>query len=168
MLKKLSVFVVVLAAALAPVSPAAAWQQVCMKLPLGKAAFSATLNVVHGFNPALGIPTAYRAHGQNYHHGLPGELGPFERPNPANGLITSNGYILANQSKCVDISEVPEGDYFIVYVDPSWNGNARLCATHPSNPHRWYAQTRRPYHTLWYEAWGAVWSPECEFKYESN
>ena len=25
-----------------------------------------------------------------------------------------------------------------------------------------------PYRTLWYEAWGAVWSPKCEFKYESN
>ena len=167
MLKKFVPFVFAFAAMLLPTAPAAAWDEVCMKLPLGKAAFSATLNVLHGFRAEWGVPSAYDIPGERYRGGVPSELGPSQSHNPADGLITS-GSIVANKSKCVDISGVREGEPFIVYVDPGWSGSARICATHPSNPDRWYFQTRRPYRTLWYEAWGAVWSPKCEFKYESN
>ena len=167
MLKKLLPLAVALAAMLAPTAPAAAWERVCMKLPLGKAAFSATLNVLHGFKTEWGIPNSYDVPGKSHRGGVPRELRAPDYHNPADGLITS-GVIAANRSACADISAFPPGTPFVVYVDPTWAGNARVCATHPSNPDPWYLQTNRPYSTLWYEAWGAVWSPKCEFKYESN
>ena len=164
MLKKLSVFVVVLAAALAPVSPAAAWEQVCVKLPRGKAAFSANFTVVHTFWTPWGLPSQYTLPDGRTER-LPGRLRPSQRRNVGYGVESSS--IAAGQSRCVDIAGVAQGDPFIVFIDPGL-GKHTLCATHPSNPDRWYFQTNRPYRTLWYEAWGAIWSPKCEFKYESN
>ena len=167
MLKKIVPFIFAVAAALLPAAPAAAWEQVCMKLPLGKAAFAATFTVVHGFWAHWGIPNAYNVPGERLRRPVPPELNPYEGHNPADGAIVS-GSIVVNKSKCVDISGVENGEPFIVYVDSGWYGAIRLCETHRNNPDKWYFQQNRPYRTLWYEAWGVASSPKCAFVRESN
>ena len=166
MLKKFIPIVFAAAAVMLPTAPAAAWEQVCMKLPLWKTWFAGTLNVLHGFRAGDEIPSSYVGP-DGVLQPVPAELHNSQGHNRADGLITS-GSIRVNQSKCVDISGVAEGEPFLVYVDIGTYRGARICATHPSNPDWWYLQTRRPYRTLWYEAWGDAGSPKCAFKHEAK
>ena len=156
MLKNLIAFAVVFAAMLAPAAPAAAWGQVCMKLPLWKTWFAGHLTVVPVYEPEKGAESLLPSGGYPL----------YERHVPAPNEIVSRR-IQVNQSKCVDIRTIPYGTPFIVYIHVV-EGKARLCETHPDNPEQWYVRTDRPYRTLWYEAWGASMHPKCKFVYESN
>ena len=174
MQKKIIPFVFAAIAVMLPTTPAAAWEQVCMKLPFGKAWFAGYLVVAHGFDTEIGLPTLYRIEGKEFHSGWLPQLGGSGEENIADGKVAS-GRIFTSQSKCVDISGVSNGTPFIVYVATADTGDgdpsdtpAALCETHPSNPDQWYLQTTRPFRTLWYDAWGAAWAPRCKFVYESN
>ena len=180
MLKKIIPIAFAAAAMLLPAAPAAAWEQVCMKFPFGKAWYAGYLVVVHGFIPHS-LPTMVLLSGTLV-HGKKERLKPGIGTNRNNRAIAGreniavggkivSGRIHAAQTRCVDISEIPEGDPFIVYVDTAEtgpDGAAHLCETHSSNPNGWYLQTNRPYRTLHYDAWGASWAPRCKFTHEYN
>ena len=158
MLKKIIPAVAVAAAMLLPAAPAAAWEQVCMKLPLWKTWFALeSFHVAYEFDPSIGRPTGYHVH----------EEVEGSRHNPAAGNIRGP-YIAVNQSKCVDISGLAEGTEMMIYIAVSGVTKYRVCETHPANPDWWYVQSDRPYRTLWYEAWGSTANPKCKFTYESN
>ena len=168
MLKKILPFIFAFAAMALPVNGAAAWERVCMKLPLWKTGYAAKLVVVHGFPTEDGIPTHQDIPGTSRDAPLPESLGG----NSRNGRVVaaggvSSGVFAVNQGRCVDITGIPEGAPFIVYVQPE-GGTARLCETHPSNPDPWYLQTTRPYQTLQYEAWGTTFNAKCKFTHEFN
>ena len=156
MLKKLIPLAFAAAAALLPTSPAAAWEEVCMKLPLWKTWFAAHLTAVPVYNPDRGVDRLMPTRGYPL----------YERHVPAPNEIVSRR-IQVNQSKCVDIRTIPYGTPFIVYAHVV-EGTPRLCDTHPHNPEKWYVRTNSPYRTLWYEAWGSSSNPKCKFVYESN
>ena len=156
MLKKFAILIFAAAAMLLPAAPAAAWGEVCMKLPSWKTWFAGHLTVVPVYDPERGADRLLPSRGYPL----------YERHVPAPNEITSRR-ILVNQSKCVDIRTIPYGTPFIVYIHVV-EGKARLCETHPSNSDPWYHRTDRPYRKLWYEAWGTSSNPKCKFVYESN
>ena len=157
MLKKLIPVAAAAVAMLTPTAPAAAWDEVCIHLPLWRVGYYLeSFTVAHGFDPQRGRPTE---HPINYD--VAGN-----RTNPSNGVIVSED-IAVNQSRCVDISGVPEGEAMMMYIEVG-NGPAVVCGTHSSNPNWWYEQTDRPYRRLWYEATRTVWNPVCSYVRESN
>ena len=113
--------------------------------------------MAYGFDPRIGRPTGYLIH-----YDVDGD-----RPNLPDGVVEFESTFAANQSRCVDISEIPEGSAMMVYVNVS-NGPTIVCGTHSSNPNWWYEQTDRPYRRLWYEATRTVWNPVCSYVRESN
>ena len=166
MLKKIAVLAFA-AAAMLPAAPAGAWDQVCMKLPLWKAWFSSNFHIAYDFPTASGkIPGSYYTK-------KTGRRGAIDLPKGLNGSrdISANGRIDSpsvhiNQTKCADISEIPQGKPFIVYIHPH-SGNPAVCETHHSNPDKWYYQTNRPYRTLNYETTGVAGRPKCRYTHES-
>ena len=167
MLKKITVLAFAIAAVL-PAAPAGAWEQVCMKLPLWKTWFSGTFHVVYDFptTPGGDLPGKYSIRGMSKFstQRVPGEL-------EGNSDIIASGHIDSpgmhvNQTKCVDIREIPEGNPFIVYFDAHF-GIGALCETHQSNPEKWYHQTNRPYRTLNYESTGTTLHVKCKYTHES-
>ena len=170
MLKKITVLAFA-AAAMLPAAPAGAWDQVCMKLPLWKTWFSANFHIVYDFSTASGrrYPTPTVCGRQKT-----GRRGAIDHPQgrwEGTGDISANGRIDSpsihvNQTKCADISEIPEGRPFIVYIHPH-SGHPALCETHRSNPDKWYHQQTRPYRTLNYESTGVAGRPTCKFARES-
>ena len=166
MLKKIAVLAFA-AAAMLPAAPAGAWDQVCMNLPLWKTWFSGNFHVVYDFSTALGeIPGSYypEERGSRGSIGLPKELNGSLNVR-ANGQIRSSS-VHVNQTKCVDISKIPQGEPFIVYFHADF-GRAVLCGTHRSNPDKWYHQTNRPYRTLNYKSTGTSLNTRCEYTHES-
>ena len=172
MLKKCIPLVFAAVAALAPVRAANAWDEVCVKLPLWKTWFSAKFAVVHDFD-------------QSADGSLPAKhpLSPGSRPHDFSDVIPNStdtdaksavysGKIAVNQSRCVDISGIPNGEPFFVFVlvDSASisSSSGVVCETHPSNPNRFYNQQNRPYSKMWFESWGPVWGPKCKFTNESN
>ena len=134
-----------LALTVAPVAPAGAWDQICVKLPLWKTWFAARFVIPYGFRP---------------------EINP--RTNIVSQKKHSTRVLNANESQCVDITNIQPGELFYVKVFPL-EGKGIVCDTHPSNPKDYYAQTGdRPYTTLHYEAWGTSLHPRCKFIRESN
>ena len=167
--KKIIPLVFAFALAVLPVNGAAAWERVCMKLPLWDTGYAAKFVVIHGFPAAEGLPTHQDLPGTSRDAPLPETVGGDTRNGrrvvAAGGV--SSGVFIVNQTRCVDITGIAEGTPFIVYVAPE-GGHARLCETHRSNPDPWYFQTSRPYRALNYEAWGTTFNAKCEFKYESR
>ena len=161
---------------------AVAWDKVCVRLPLGKSWLVPQLHVVSHF-PAWdtrrniqldhlpGVANGESHHndrsGSRYDYDIPSGFG-VDRGVRASGPLKRTGNILAGQSKCLDISDLPNGTAFFAYVSTTFAGGERhaLCSTHSSNRFRYYLQTERPYREMWYESWGAEWSPNCEFTHE--
>ena len=167
MLKKCITILAFAIAAVMPAAPAAAWEQVCMKLPLWKSWYSGTFHVVYDFHTHLGvIPNSFYVSKTHSSTQLPDALGGSTDVR-ADGQIDS-ATLRVNNTKCVDISRIRNGDAFFVYIKPDVGNAAALCETHPSNPEKWYIQTSRPYRTLNYESWGGVAHPKCKFTHESN
>ena len=153
--------------ALAPAQSAAAWERVCMHLPLWHTWFAARFHVVSDFSTG-------------YHVSVPGSIWDWERKkqlrilphqdlgaslnNRATGFQRS-AVIGANASRCLDISAMRPGTPFIVYTHVE-GGKAVLCKTHPDNPKPWYFQAKTRYREIWYKSWGASQSPRCEFTHE--
>ena len=164
MLKKIAVLAFAVAAAL-PAAPAGAWEQVCMKLPLWKAWISGNFHVVYDFSTHLGkLPLSYQEPGAS-RMSIPGELRGDTRVPPARGHVGSST-IHVNQTRCANISEIPQGKPFFIYFSPHL-GTPALCETHSSNPDKWYHQTNRPYRTLNYESTGTTLHTKCRFTHES-
>ena len=164
MLKKIAVLAFA-AAAMLPAAPAGAWEQVCMKLPLWKTWFSGNFHIVYDFHTYLGeLPDSYYVRETRSSTALPEELNASSRVR-ADGYIKSSS-MHVNQTKCVDISEISQGDAFFLYFQPDL-GKAVLCETHHSNPDKWYHQTNRPYRTLNYESTGSAAHPKCRYTHES-
>ena len=166
MLKKAAVLTFAVAAML-PAAPAGAWEQICMKLPLWKTWYAANFHVVHSFHTNRGndIPNSYYVPERRASMKLPDELGGTYNSR-ADGHIKSPD-IIVTQTRCVDITEIPDGEPFFVYIHPH-AGNAALCETHRSNPNKWNHQQNRPYRTLHYESWGGAAHAKCKFTRESN
>lgn len=167
MLKKIAALAFALAVT-QPLAPSAkAWDEVCVHFPIWKAAFLGNFGVVHGFSTAYGrIPNSYHDPDTNSFWKLPDDLGGWHGIR-AGGAIMS-GTFGANDTRCVSIRHLPEGEPFFVFVDPDGNPAAALCSTHGSNPNQWYLQQNRPYRKIWWEAGGAVWSPYCNYWRETN
>ena len=167
MLKKIAVLAFA-AAAILPAAPAGAWDQVCMNLPLWKTWFAGSGYVVYDFPTASGkIPGSY------YPEKEGARLRPLPLPKDLNGSAdviaqdqVRTSTIHVNQTKCVNISKIPQGKPFIVYFLPDF-GKAVLCGTHHSNPDKWYHQTNRPYRTLNYETTGTTFNAKCVYARES-
>ena len=154
------------AAAMLPAAPAGAWDQICMKLPLWKTWYAANFHVVHSFHTNAGdIPNAYYMPERRASMKLPNELGGTYNSR-ADGRIKSPG-IAVNQTKCVDITEIPDGEPFFVYIHPPLR-KRRPPQNHHSNLDKWNHQQNRPYRTLNYESWGGVAHAKCKFTRESN
>ena len=175
MLKKLNscfvAFAAALTLALTPAQDAAAWERVCLKLPLWKTWFTADMHVVHSFKGVPGkVPNAV-FHGptgepRKWLESLPdfGKRTDHRWQGRADGQIISRG-IAANQERCVDIRHIPVGQPFFVYIYAHLGRNL-LCETHHTNSNPWYYQRNAGYRDIVYEAWGAVHSERCEFRYE--
>ena len=154
---------------LAPARDAAAWDRVCVHLPLWKTAYSGRFHVIHSFKGAPGkVPNAVfvGSGAERALHALP-EFG--RRTDRiwsarANGQITS-GNLSASKSGCVDIRGIPNGQPFFVYIYPSL-GKPALCDPRGNNPNPWYVQQDRPRKELWHHAWGGVRSAKCEWRHE--
>ena len=183
--RKIAAVVFAVAALFAPVHSAAAWDEVCMRLPLWKTGFAAHFHVVHGFDGDVpGLPYAVWADEEveeNYWEGgnvippLRDEL--INRRDLLNYQKTASdqvqsGAIRVNQTRCVNISGMYDGEPFFVLANIHGKAgkNYVYCEIHPSaaavNP--WYNQTDRPYRKINFEARGSVSSPKCEFTHESN
>lgn len=182
MKRKLATFAFALALSFLAAPVATAWDKVCAKAPVGKAWMIPQLHVVSHF-PAWDTRRNVRledlpgvANGETYYNDRSGSRYDYEVPssfdvNPwvrASGPLKRTGNILAGQSKCLDISDLPEGTAFFAYVSTTWFSGNRygLCSPHSSNPFRYYLQTERPYREMWYETTGVEWSPKCEFTHE--
>lgn len=167
-----------LAASFSAAPAAVAWDKVCVRLPLGKAWLVPQLHIISHFPawdtrrnvqldhlPGVANGETHVNHeaGSRYDYDLPDGLGG-DRGVRASGPFMETGGILAGQSKCLDISGFPDGTAFFAYVSTAFA--SALCETHSSNRFRYYLQTDRPYREMWYEAWGAEWSPNCEFTHE--
>ena len=167
MLKKIAILAFA-AAAMLPAAPAGAWDQVCIKLPLWKTGFTGNGRVVYDFPTASGeIPGSY------YPKKGGAQLRPLSLPNDLKGSadVIAQGEVRTptihvNQTKCVNISRIPQGKPFIVYFYPDF-GKAVLCETHRSNPDKWNHQQNRPYRTLNYESTGTSLNAKCKFTRES-
>ena len=164
MLKKITplMLAVLTTLALAPLQEAAAWQRVCMKLPLWQTWFAAHFHVIVGFDTSDGrLPGA---EGYYLRNQLPKELGG-DPEKYAWGSPRKSPSFRVNQSRCVSIEHVADGEPFFVYVQAAV-GKAVVCKTHHTNPNPWYHQQNRPYQELWYKAWGTSGHPRCEFTHE--
>ena len=170
MLKKFIPAIVAAVFALTPVHTADAWDEVCVHFPLWKTWFSGKFIVVSGFD--------------SENDSLPAKFGPnLNRPRDFSDLIdnttddTARGAVysskmVVNQSRCVSIRDVDVDERFFVFIladSASISSSVGVvCETHSSNPNRFYHQTNRPYRKIWFESWGAVWSPKCKYTHESN
>ena len=175
MLKKIIPITVAAVAMLLPVAPAAAWDEVCLHLRgSARTWFIGQLNIVHGFDAARGNPSSYPPPRPRLTIDLrekrvfmPWLNGGGEAdPNPAETRLRS-GNISANRTACESIAHLRPGEPFLVFLN-TYRENKVLCETHESNPNDWYLQTNRPYRKIFFNAWGAEWSPKCHFNHESN
>ena len=166
MLKKitplmLAVLTTALTLALAPAQDAAAWQRVCMKLPLWKAWYSAKFYVVYDFDTRNGrLPGLMLSKAGHVRIPLPSNLGG--DPEKLAQAFRVSPTFAVNQSRCVSIKHLSYGSPFLVYVQVA-GGTAAVCETHHTNPNPWYRKQKRPYKDLWYDAWGASLHPRCAF-----
>ena len=143
-----------------------------MKLPLWKTWVSMNFYVVHTFEQVPGkVPSkTFVGNGTGTNRQrvrLPnfGDSTIKREHDPAQNRKESPR-ISVNQTRCVDISDIPNGQPFFVYATPYLGWNSVLCKTHHSNPNPWYVQQSRPYRDLMYEGWGSLQSARCEFKHE--
>lgn len=181
-IKKCVAVAVVVAAAVVPLRSAHAWDEVCVHLPLWKAWFAAHFHVVHGFQAEPpGLPSAVWEVRDDGEH----QSGAHVIPSIADNLFNrrdlvkrgktapaqiQSGAIRANQTRCVSIRHLPQGERFFVLVNVHGQ-HVRpyvYCGLHPSAGHPWYEQTRRPYSKMVYHAWGAVGNPRCEYREEQR
>ena len=183
--RKFAAAVFIFAALFAPVHPAAAWDEVCMRLPLWKTGFAAHFHVVHAFNgeqPGLPIAVWRIVQSPDDH-----EWGEYVIPSIQRNIINGGDLfnsdklaygqiqspdIRVNQTRCVNITGLrPNEPFFVLLNVHGKSGRYYLyCDIHPSaaavNP--WYNQTDRPYRKINFEARGVVGNPKCEFTHESN
>ena len=152
-----------------PLAPAAlAWNEVCVKLPFWRAAYVGKFHVVHGFpdEPDGRLPGFYYDSDRGVYSGLPHDFADdFDRQ--ADGRITSAG-ISAGFHRCVSIRDLPLRTPFLVYVETTFASAYALCATHSSNPKKYYLRQGRPFLKIWFEATGPDGNPRCDYWKESN
>ena len=229
---------------LVPVAPAGAWDEVCMRLPLGKAWLSGRLALVHEFKandddqvpekvlgsdffvkPGVGdwrdvkdrfneldvlIPESFQRVAEARSRQFPPEdlagsskwgRGVKEATAARDALIdersrlmrrvpaawhrirnllntnsslspavaTTSGTILAGQTKCLSLRDIPLGAPFYVAFRATGQPTYIVCDTHPTNPHQWSVSQNRPYSKLEYIAWGHLWDNDkhyCRFEKE--
>ena len=80
-----------------------------------------------------------------------------------------SGTILAGQTRCISLRDVPIGAPFYVMVKENSQEMFTMCDTHSSNPHQWYLNQKRPYSRIEYQAWGHVWDDDglhCRYNKE--
>ena len=166
MFKKITAALTFAVVALAPVAPAAAWEEVCMKFPLWKTAFIGFFSVIHDYQFQNGLPRSISS--RNFKGAdiqLPRHIANDKNPRTENVVFSGN--FAANQSQCVDIRHIPNGQNFVVLVHTTWEAIAH-CSTHSSNPNIWYTQQQRPFRKIWWQAWGAAGSPTCHYWRETH
>lgn len=167
MLKKIAAFAFafVFAAALSPVRPAAAWDEICVHMPWGTW-YSGKFHVVHDFFTFSGeLPGSYQDSSGRHYNGLPKELGGSYRVR-AQGFLSSPS-LSVGRSACVSARDIPDGQAFFVYIQADI-GAAALCSTHHTNPNQWYLQQRRPFRQIWWQVGGGVRNPHCNYWMETN
>ena len=170
-LKKILAVAAAFAAAMSllllPAPAAFAWNEVCVKLPFGQAAYVGRFHVVHGFpdRPDGRLPGYYRDPEEGARQ-LPGGVADdFSRQ--AAGRITSKN-ISAGFHTCVPLRDLRLRTPFFVYVQTALFTNHALCATHSSNSKKYYQQQHRPFLKIWFKAVGEFDAPKCEYWKESN
>ena len=233
----------ILAALLAvPAAPVGAWDELCMRFPIGKTWFAGRFYVIHEFNvdgdhvperilgpdfsgpdwravkdrfneldaslaeaersiveavslqfpiedlmgeskrqraikEATAVRNELRAERDRLMENIPPatpRIGNLNRVNldlsPA--VAKKSGTILAGQTKCVSISDIPVGGPFYVLLKADLSPTLwdfLVCKTHPTNPRQWYLNQERPYSRIEYKAWGHVWTRDgfhCQFDRE--
>lgn len=183
--KKTAAAALVVALLAFPARSAGAWDEVCVHLPLWRTAFAAHFHVVHGFDAREpGLPAAVweirrgalgRTYGRNVIPSIRDNL--HNRRELLNNEKTAarhiqSGSILANQTRCVSVSALPEGEPFFVLLDVHGKAGRRYvyCEIHErtARRHPWYHQMSRPYRKMVYHAWGGVGHPRCEYNNEEN
>ena len=78
-------------------------------------------------------------------------------------VATTSGTILAGQTKCISLRDVPIGDPFYVAFRATGLERYIVCDTHSINPHQWYLNQNRPYSTIEYIAWGHLWGNDKHY-----
>ena len=78
-------------------------------------------------------------------------------------VATTSGTILAGQTKCLSLRDVPLGDPFYVAFRATGLERYIVCGTHSINPHQWYLNQKRPYSTIEYIAWGHLWGNDKHY-----
>ena len=166
MLKKTASLLFAAALSLAPVQTAAAWDQLCMKFPLWKTAYVGHFTVVHGrdFNRAMPSHVPDRDVAQIK---IPAPDHTVTRGSRPVWDAVHSGKFAANQSRCVDLSAIPNGRHFAVYVITGWSSGIAHCATHESNPNLYYTQQdgKFQFNQIWFEGWGSSPQPRCKFSH---
>ena len=168
MLKKFAPFLFAALLTLAPVQSAAAWEEVCVNFPLGKTWFIAHFSVVHSYSfKTKGMPGIIPARDKRRHFTAPAHTIKNRRARAR--TATHSGSFGANGSRCVDISHIPNGGGFAVYVVTAHSEERAHCATPKSNPNMWMRQnTRSPNRKIWWQAYGIDSSPRCYFWRETG
>ena len=159
MLKKLASVACVFALALVPVRPAAAWGEVCVEFPLWEASYDGTFIVSR-----VGVDPSSRSGGQSAPSGHESEL------------------IFPDGHECVDVSDIPAGEKFMVVVRPQFApDHSTLCVPGVGNESRlagrgeqgkgkygawiepWVTKPDSNSGALWFRARGSESSPACAF-----
>ena len=171
MLKKIAAILTFAVAALMPVAPAAAWDEVCVHFPLWKTAFAGDFAVVYDYDfRGTGLPShfpsrRYSPSGGNLPITTPHHLINY-KSKPAT-VATISGTFGAGKTRCVTIGKIRNGQDFTVFVRTTL-GTVAHCSTHSSNPNKWYTQQQRPFRKIWWQSWGVVGSPTCQYWRETN
>lgn len=166
---------------LALARPAAAWEQVCLHMPLGPTWFVGRFYLAHGFNPFLahteGLPMKYVGEDGDHEYlprhadiNIDGRPLSFSSRTVADELLESSA-LGAGRRFCFSVRHVPEGEPLFAYVATQTEAaDVVACKTPPGDSSVWFVQTpvNQTPRKLWLRAWGSNFKLWCEYNHESD
>ena len=168
-----------LALTLIPARSAAAWDEVCVHLPLWHSAYVAHVVVAHDYDFRHSMPRRFPekppqsllANDQwktvwDEYHNAPGHT--VTRRSGDAGKTIHSGKFGVNSHRCVRVRHIRQGHGFAVYVVSAGASAVAHCATDGNTRERYYKQQNRPHRKLWFRATGTDWHPRCHYWRQTN